>query len=264
MSETPPGGQVYRSTQFQTGADVDAALNKALTAVQPEPQDGRQYARQDGAWVPAGVGKPGLSAYDIAVEQGFTGTESQWVASLEGESAYEVAQRLGLTGGLSERDWVRSLEGPPGASQAVLRTLYYEAAAGQQSFNLGTSDLNGRTLTLSTTYDNLSTMSVAVDGQIQRVGTIGDPDAVWRVDVGGNAVIFTSPLTGGELVTISAMVPVGGVVLPATGFEWVAFPADENAPGTNGQASFQGGFLAIYHEPSGGWLYFAGGTVSPI
>ena len=33
-------------------------------------------------------GRPGKSAYEIAVENGFKGTEEEWVASLEGEDGY--------------------------------------------------------------------------------------------------------------------------------------------------------------------------------
>ena len=32
-----------------------------------------------------GVGEPGKSAYEIAVEHGFVGTEEEWLASLKGE-----------------------------------------------------------------------------------------------------------------------------------------------------------------------------------
>lgn len=60
-------------------------------------------------------GDPGKSAYEIAVEQGFTGTENEWLDSLHGapgESAYEVAQKEGYQGTLEE--WLASLQGRPG------------------------------------------------------------------------------------------------------------------------------------------------------
>ncbi len=52
----------------------------------------------------------GLSAYEIAVRQGFEGTEEQWIASLNGtngQSAYEVAVANGYEG--SVQDWVIAL-----------------------------------------------------------------------------------------------------------------------------------------------------------
>ena len=60
-------------------------------------------------------GDAGLSAYEVALKQGFVGTESEWLASLQGEagqSAYEVAVKYGYCG--SEEDWLKSLRGPRG------------------------------------------------------------------------------------------------------------------------------------------------------
>ena len=66
-------------------------------------------------------GSDGLSAYEVAVANGFTGTQAEWLTSLIGEtgatgntglSAYEVAVANGFVG--SENDWLASLEGPQG------------------------------------------------------------------------------------------------------------------------------------------------------
>jgi hypothetical protein len=75
-------------------------------------------------------GPAGESAYDVAVANGFIGTEEEWLASLEGDpgspgdpgdpgdpglSAYEVAVANGFVG--TEAEWLASLEGeegPPG------------------------------------------------------------------------------------------------------------------------------------------------------
>ncbi len=57
----------------------------------------------------------GKSAYEIAVENGFVGTESEWLATLTGEighSAYEVAVENGFVG--SKSDWLASLQGIQG------------------------------------------------------------------------------------------------------------------------------------------------------
>lgn len=57
-------------------------------------------------------GEDGKSAYEIAVEEGFSGTEEEWLASLKGEdgtqgvdgkSAYEIAVEHGYTG--TEEEW---------------------------------------------------------------------------------------------------------------------------------------------------------------
>lgn len=66
----------------------------------------------------------GKSAYDIAVQNGFTGTQVQWLASLigqrgaegpqgpTGQSAYETALMSGFTG--TQSDWINSLKGLKG------------------------------------------------------------------------------------------------------------------------------------------------------
>lgn len=63
----------------------------------------------------------GLSAYEIAVENGFQGTEAEWLESLVGEdgtavekgySAYEIAVQNGFEG--TELEWLDSLVGDTG------------------------------------------------------------------------------------------------------------------------------------------------------
>ena len=59
----------------------------------------------------------GLSAYQLAVKNGYTGTEQQWIASItgvEGKSAYEVAQAEGYEG--TKAAWLASLKGETGAN----------------------------------------------------------------------------------------------------------------------------------------------------
>ena len=74
-------------------------------------------------------GPAGKSAYDIAKDNGFSGTEAEWLESLQGDpgadstvpgpdgpdgkSAYDVAKDNGFPG--SEAEWLESLKGDPGA-----------------------------------------------------------------------------------------------------------------------------------------------------
>lgn len=53
----------------------------------------------------------GESAYEIAVRNGFTGTEQEWLESLKekGKSAYEIAVENGFKG--TEQEWLESLRG---------------------------------------------------------------------------------------------------------------------------------------------------------
>lgn len=50
----------------------------------------------------------GKTAFDIAVDNGFVGTEADWLKTLVGESAYQTAVRLGEFSG-TESEWVQSV-----------------------------------------------------------------------------------------------------------------------------------------------------------
>ena len=57
-------------------------------------------------------GPEGKSAYRVAVDNGFVGTEEEWLLSLQGKSAYEIAVELGYEG--TEEQWIASLKGEDG------------------------------------------------------------------------------------------------------------------------------------------------------
>lgn len=50
---------------------------------------------------------PGLSAYQIALNNGFVGTVEEWIQSLKGDSAYDIALDNGFVG--TEEEWLKSL-----------------------------------------------------------------------------------------------------------------------------------------------------------
>ena len=67
------------------------------------------------------TGNDGKSAYELAVEKGYQGTEEEWLASLngsngndgdDGKSAYELAVENGYQG--TEEEWLASLKGSAG------------------------------------------------------------------------------------------------------------------------------------------------------
>ena len=68
---------------------------------------------------------PGKSAYQIAVDSGFEGTETEWLASLKGEAAkdgknaYQIAVDNGFEG--TETEWLASLKGEPGEQGSDLK-----------------------------------------------------------------------------------------------------------------------------------------------
>lgn len=95
---------------------------------------------------PGAPGKDGKSAYELAVENGYTGTVEEWLASLVGEvgatgesgspgingkSAYEIAVEKGYQG--TEEEWLASLIGSAGK----------DGANGQDGAN-GKDGINGK------------------------------------------------------------------------------------------------------------------------
>src|SRR5690606_21799707 len=63
-------------------------------------------------------GLRGLSAYEVAVVNGFEGSEVEWLASLIGASAYQVAVANGFVG--DEPAWLASLNGADGTDPGAL------------------------------------------------------------------------------------------------------------------------------------------------
>ena len=129
------GGKITTITLDDFKKQLNDAINEAEKKAVPG-KDGKDGAQgPQGEPGPAGKdgqpGKPGKSAYELAVNQGFSGTESQWLESLkkgpagpqgqpgkdgqngiDGKSAYELAKEQGFAG--TESEWLKSLVGPEG------------------------------------------------------------------------------------------------------------------------------------------------------
>lgn len=73
------------------------------------------YTGTEAEWIASQKGKAGddgKTAFELAQAAGFQGTEAEWLASLVGKSAYQVAKADGFTG--TEQDWLASLVGADG------------------------------------------------------------------------------------------------------------------------------------------------------
>lgn len=62
-----------------------------------------------------------MTAYGVAVQNGFSGTEKEWLESLEGLSAYEVAVANGFEG--TEQEWLESLDGTKVPEQDLITAV---------------------------------------------------------------------------------------------------------------------------------------------
>lgn len=90
------------------------SLDNFISTISFEGWAKRNYGSVDN-FVKAMTGDTGLSAYELAVENGYRGTLGMWLESLQGDdglSAYELAVRNGYSGTLSM--WLESLRGEDG------------------------------------------------------------------------------------------------------------------------------------------------------
>lgn len=71
------------------------------------------------------IGLPGASAYELS---GFEGTVDEWLESLQGLTAYEVAVVTGFVG--SEEEWLQSLKATVDELMSV-QTLVLDAIIGR-------------------------------------------------------------------------------------------------------------------------------------
>lgn len=65
------------------------------------------YVHKNNALPASSEVKNGLSAYELAVEQGYDGSLEDWLKSLDGKSAYEIAVENGFIG--TEDEWNKAV-----------------------------------------------------------------------------------------------------------------------------------------------------------
>ena len=70
---------------WATDEDIDAMFDGTYEGVENEDPEGDGYLPGDGT---GESGADGKSAYEIAQEHGFEGTEEEWLASLKGDPGY--------------------------------------------------------------------------------------------------------------------------------------------------------------------------------
>ena len=118
-----PSEDILSDPAYLTAAEVMALIAEATRPVQnpgPEGDSAYQVAVANGytgteaEWLASlkVKGDPGLTAYEIAVASGYSGSAIQWLHDLEGASAYEVALAAGYVG--TSAEWLASLKGADG------------------------------------------------------------------------------------------------------------------------------------------------------
>jgi hypothetical protein len=149
-------------------------------------------------------GADGLSAYQIARNGGYGGTETQWIASLtgaSGKSAYQLARDGGYGG--TETQWLASLKAADGVSpvlsigtvtslaagSAATATLTGTAASPKLNIGVprGDTGLSGATLLGTVTLSETAQL-ISINAGTRRV-TITTP-AAWGILPGQNLLLF--------------------------------------------------------------------------
>lgn len=113
------GGSIPEENEVcAAGSSAYAASDGTRYVLDNDDNWTEHIERSGGSGASGRDGKDGKSAYQIAVETGFEGTESEWLASLkgvagdDGKSAYDIAVDGGFTG--TDAEWLASLKGDKG------------------------------------------------------------------------------------------------------------------------------------------------------
>jgi len=136
-------------------------------------------------------GEDGLSVYEIAVENGFEGTEEEWLEGLvgptgatgpDGKSAYEIAVENGYEG--TEEEWLEGLIGPTGPGGTTIYLATAQTIHDKVWVGLGTSSPDSEF--------TISAITLPTDATI--VGLVLNiRDNIIPDDETVTATIFTSP-----------------------------------------------------------------------
>lgn len=199
--------------------------------------------------IPTGLpGSDGKSAYQLALSEGFEGTESEWLASLRGVpgddgdnglSAYEIARALGFAG--TEQEWLDSLVGDPGTSAEIVGVSASQLPAGSSP-----------TVSMGGTPEQ-RTLSFGIPAGAP--GSKGDPGDVpgWiirgagRPDVPASlstetAAAVASATSGAEFVSVDGA-GVGAWVWRKHGTSWVVTDGDTGWSDVTALATFGSGVV---------------------
>ncbi len=192
-------------------------------------------------------GKPGAngkSAYEIAVENGFTGTQAQWLASLVGEnglSAYEQYCEANPDYEGDEAQWLASLVGAKGTNGKSAYEIYVEetkkenpdalvmdeaqwlaSLAGGQGVGIADISLSADGTTLTVTYTDSS-----------KQPTVINLPGAFHIHTYGEVVTVIAPTVEADGIgyhTCSVDGHAEVVVIPRLGYNITVYAEDGSTP----------------------------------
>lgn len=204
--------------------------------------------------IPGASGNDGLSAYEIAVANGFVGDEAAWITSLQGSpggnglSAYGIAVANGFVGSVGS--WIISLQGSPGAagfaSQFWLSsTTSNSIGTGIKTFTISSNNvgysIGSRIRVFFDSANYMEGICTSVSGtsiSINVTYTVGSGTyALWSLSVAGdrgatgaNFVVLASDQTNNNAVA-NTMQDITGLSFPVVNGEtywfkiWIFYTA---------------------------------------
>lgn len=169
--------------------------------------------------------RDGLSAYQLARDGGYGGTQTAWLASLvgaAGKSAYEIARDGGYGG--TQTQWLASLKAIDGVSPVLAIGTVATVAAGQDAAVTLTGTAAAPKLNLSIprgsdgtpattllgTVTITESMTVAIGAGLRRV-TVTTPTG-WNVKSGDDLVFAPLSLPAGNYALHNAIVTAANTV----------------------------------------------------
>ena len=240
-------------------SDMDKPISSAMQTALDGKATPADIASAISALPEGPAGADGASAYEVAVQNGFVGTEALWLASLvgpagadgspgadgakgdkgdpgpagadstvpgpagaDGASAYEVAVQNGFVG--TEAQWLASLVGPPGPQGEP-----GSGGAGGPTLQGDTAPYITQTKTYTiTNYSSFSSYAVAV--------------SAGAASISGDTITFTAPATAGNVdltVTVDGSPSVFTITVEADDY----IPTPTPTPANFGDP-LEGGFYA--------------------
>lgn len=141
-----------------------------------------------------------VTAYEIALANGYTGTESEWLASLkgsDGRSAYQIAVANGYTG--TEAEWINKLQLV--MSDSYLSGLIKDNTLSDQQINSIINDKLGDYLPLS---GGKMTGAITAIRETRNILTNNNLDLA-------TANVFIKTIVGATTLTLSNIAAAGSV-----------------------------------------------------
>jgi len=118
----------------------------------------------------------GLSAYELAVEQGYKGNLNDWLKSLDGKSAFEIAKENGYSG--TEKEWNKAVANVSKQNKSVITNAGFNKNGDFILTLLDGTDVNVSNVSNSKGKDGRSITLASVNSEGQLVITYSDGSSV--------------------------------------------------------------------------------------